>query len=145
MPTIIYLVAIASIIIAYIFQIISVIAIIVSIFNHKHDIWCDGIKDLFSSCVQIRNTSYFLLFFVYMISTSAFDIMGVNSLKLIAETGKMYGLASSLTLFFCFFSMIIRTIKNVKSSSIIALIKQVRKSVLFSIITGLIIFYLTMP
>lgn len=145
MPTIIYWAAIISAFISYVVQIIAVVIIIVSLFTRNHDIWCEGIKDLFDSGVQIRNVSYFFMFFLFMISTHQFQIRGVDSLESIANICKMYGVASILTLLLCIFSMILRTIKKVNSPHVVGLIHRCRKSVIFSIATGLFVYYLLIP
>jgi len=145
MPAVIYWTAVVSLVISYMVQVIAVFSIMVSLFNRNHDIWCEGIKDLFDSGVQMRNISYFLLFFIYMISTHAFDIGDVNSLERVANAGKVYGVASMLVLLLCFFLMLVRAIRKVKSSNVIALIKRCKNSILFSVATGLIIYYLTIP
>lgn len=145
MPAVIYWTAVVSLVISYMVQVIAVFSMMVSLFNRNHDIWCEGIKDLFDSGVQMRNISYFLLFFIYMISTHAFDIGDVNSLERVANAGKVYGVSSMLVLLLCFFLMLVRAIRKVKSSNVIALIKRCKNSILFSVATGLIIYYLTIP
>lgn len=145
MPTAIFGTAVVSLILSYLVQIAAVILTLVSFFNRNHDIWCEGNKDLFDSGVQIRNVSYFLLFFLYMISTRSFNIGDTNSLERIASVGKIYGIASSFVLFLCVFSMLIRAIKKIKSPNVITLMKRIKNSVLFSIVTGFVIYYLTVP
>ncbi len=145
MPAVIYWTAVVSLVISYVVQIVAVFSMIVSLFKRNHDIWCEGIKDLFDSAVQMRNISYFLLFFIYMISTHAFDIGGVNSLERIAVVGEIYGIASSFILLLCIFLMLIRAIKKIKSPNVVTSMKKIKNSVLFSIITGFVIYYLTVP
>lgn len=145
MPTAIYWAAIVSLILSYLVQIAAVFSMLVSFFKHNHDIWCEGNKDLFDSGVQMRNVSYFLLFFLYMISTRSFNIGSANSLERIASVGKIYGIASSFILLLCIFSMLIRAIKKVKSPNVIKLMKKIKNSALFSIVTGFVIYYLTVP
>ena len=145
MPTAIYWTAVVILIISYLVQIAAVFSTLVSFFNRNHDIWCEGNKDLFDSGVQMRNVSYFLLFFIYMISTRSFNISNVNSLERIAGVGRIYGIASSFILLLCIFSMLIRVIKKIKSPNVITLMKRIKNSALFSIVTGFVIYYLTVP
>ena len=145
MPTAIFWTAVVSLILSYLVQIAAVFLTLVSYFNRNHDIWCEGNKDLFDSGVQIRNVSYFLLFFLYMISTRSFNIGDTNSLERIASVGKIYGIASSFVLFLCIFSMLIRAIKKIKSPNVLTLMKRIKNSVLFSIVSGFVIYYLTVP
>ena len=100
MPTAIFGTAVVSLILSYLVQIAAVILTLVSFFNRNHDIWCEGNKDLFDSGVQIRNVSYFLLFFLYMISTRSFNIGDTNSLERIASVGKIYGIVCSFPMRF---------------------------------------------
>ena len=51
----------------------------------------------------------------------------------------------SFVLFLCVFSMLIRAIKKIKSPNVITLMKRIKNSVLFSIVTGFVIYYLTVP
>lgn len=145
MPTIIYWAAIISAFISYAVQIVAVVIIIVSLFNRSHDIWCEGIKDLFDSGVQIRNTSYFFIFFIFTISTHQFEIRGIDSLESVANICKTYGIASMLTLLLCVFSMLLRVARKIKSPHVIGLINRCRKSAMFSIATGLFAYYLLIP
>lgn len=145
MPTAIYWTAVVTLIISYLAQIAAVFSTLVSFFNRNHDIWCEGNKDLFDSGVQMRNVAYFLLFFIYMISTRSFNISDMNSLERIAGVGKIYGIASSLILLLCILLMLIRAVKKVKSPNVVALMKRFKNSVIFSIVTGFVIYYLTTP
>lgn len=144
-PVAIYWTAVVSLTLSYIVQITAVFSMIVSLFNHNHDIWCEGIKDLFSSGTQMRDVSYFLLFFIYMISTRSFNISGQNSLERIAGVGRIYGIASLFILLLCLFSMIIRALKKIRSPHVITLMKKLKNSACFSTVTGLVIYYLTIP
>lgn len=145
MPTAIYWTAVVTLIISYLAQISAVFSTLVSFFNRNHDIWCEGNKDLFDSGVQMRNVTYFLLFFIYMISTRSFNISDMNSLERIAGVGKIYGIASSLILLLCILLMLIRAVKKIKSPNVVALMKRFKNSVIFSIVTGFVIYYLITP
>lgn len=145
MPTAIYWTAVVTLIISYLAQIAAVFSTLVSFFNRNHDIWCEGNKDLFDSGVQMRNVTYFLLFFIYMISTRSFNISDMNSLERIAGVGKIYGIASSLILLLCILLMLIRAVKKIKSPNVVALMKRFKNSVTFSIVTGFVIYYLITP
>nr|DAQ39800.1 MAG TPA: hypothetical protein [Caudoviricetes sp.] len=145
MPTAIFWTAVVSLTLSYLVQIVAVFSTLVSFFTRNHDIWCEGNKDLFDSGIQIRNVSYFLLFFIYMISTHRFNIGGTNSLEIIASIGKIYGIASSFILLLYIFLLLIRVVKKIKSPNVISLMKRIKNSVLFSIITGFVIYYLTVP
>lgn len=142
MPTVIFWMAVSLICFSGLLQVISLILINVSFFTLNFDLWCISISDLYDSAKQIRKTATILFLFIFLISTKKFMISNSNSLFLISTVYKYYVLFSCILLLLCMFTMIFRVAKKIKSPNVIKLVKNMKNSSIWSIISGLFISYL---
>lgn len=142
MPTIIFWVAVSLICLSGLLQVISLTLVNVSFFTFNSDLWCVWISDLYDSAKQIRKTATTLFLFIFLISTKKFMISNSNSLFSISAVYKYYALFSCVLLLLCMFTMIVRVAKKIKSPNVITLVKNMKKSSMWSVVSGFFISYL---
>lgn len=122
-------------------ELLAVVVLFVAVFSSDFNTKTSVARDFFKSGARVRNTSLFLLIFLFLIANKGLIINGKSALSAISTVCKIYAFLSVFVFVSSVLLSITSAIKKVSFSDTKDLIKHIGNSSIWSMIFGFLLAY----